>query len=145
MNNNDDNEEKDNAEAFPAGARIGHMHLKVTNLERSIKFYHKKIGLNITVDWSSMGATFLSAGGRYHHHIAINTWHSLNGESHMNGVDTGLESFTLIIPDNSYINALGQRIYGSSFSSTTTNSTHARGNQILVSDPDEIQFMIRSE
>jgi len=143
--NDNDKEEKNNAKAFPFGARIGHMHLKVTNLERSIKFYHKKIGLDITVDWSSMGATFLSAGGRYHHHIAINTWHSLNGESHMNGVDTGLESFTLIIPDNSYINALGQRIYGSSFSSTTTNSTHARGNQILVSDPDEIQFMIRSE
>ncbi|MBV9667553.1 MAG: VOC family protein, partial [Nitrososphaeraceae archaeon] len=77
-NNNDiDKEEENNAKAFPAGARIGHMHLKVTNLERSIKFYHEKIGLDITVDWSSMGATFLSAGGEYHHHIAINTWHSL--------------------------------------------------------------------
>jgi catechol 2,3-dioxygenase len=144
-NKNDyDTEEKNNAKAFPAGARIGHMHLKVTNLERSIKFYQEKIGLDITVDWSSMGATFLSAGGRYHHHIAINTWHSLNGKSHMNGEEAGLESFTLIIPDNSYINLLAQRIYGSSFSSAISNSTHARGNQILVSDPDEIQFMIRS-
>src|SRR5690242_4826174 len=87
MNNNGDNKEKDNAKAFPIGARIGHMHLKVTNLRRSIKFYHEKIGLDITVDWSSMGATFFSAGGIYHHHIAINTWHSLNGESHMNGKD----------------------------------------------------------
>jgi catechol 2,3-dioxygenase len=145
-NKNDNNkEEKNNIKAFPTGARIGHMHLKVTNLEKSIKFYHGKIGLDVTVDWSSMGATFLSAGGRYHHHIAINTWHSLNGESHMNGEDAGLESFTLIIPDNSYINALAQRMCGSSFSSATTNSTHARGNQILVSDPDKIQFMIRSE
>lgn len=143
--NDNDKEEKNNAKAFPAGARIGHMHLKVTNLERSIKFYHEKIGLDITVDWSSMGATFLSAGGRYHHHIAINTWHSLNGESHMNDEDAGLESFSLIIPDNSYINVLAQRIYGSSFSSAISNSTHATGNQILVSDPDEIQFMISSE
>ncbi|MBV9175813.1 MAG: hypothetical protein JO327_10485 [Nitrososphaeraceae archaeon] len=89
-----------------------------------------------------MGATFLSSGGRYHHHISINTWHSLNGESHMNGEDAGLESFTLIIPDESYINTLAQRICGSSFSSDTTNSTQARSDQILVSDPDKIQFMI---
>jgi catechol 2,3-dioxygenase len=140
-NNNDDNEEKDNAEAFPAGARIGHMHLKVTNLERSIKFYHEKIGLDITVDWSSMGATFFSAGGIYHHHIAINTWHSLNGESHMNGKDAGLESITLIIPDKSYINTRAQRIFGSSSSYTSTTIS----GQLLILDPDGIQFMIGSE
>ena len=49
-------EERENAEAFTSGARIGHIHLKVTNLERSIKFYHEKLGLDITVNWSSMGA-----------------------------------------------------------------------------------------
>jgi catechol 2,3-dioxygenase len=141
MNDDDHEEEKDNAEAFPAGARIGHMHLKVTNLERSIKFYHEKIGLDITVDWSSMGATFFSAGGIYHHHIAINTWNSLNGESHMNGKDAGLESFTLIIPDKSYINTLAQRIFGSSISSISTTIS----SQLLILDPDGIQFMIRSE
>jgi catechol 2,3-dioxygenase len=117
------------------------MHLKVTNLERSVKFYHEKIGLDITVDWSSMGATFFYAGGIYHHHIALNTWHSLNGESHINGKDAGLESFTLIIPDKSYINTLAQRIFGSSFSSTSTTIS----SQLLILDPDGIQFMIRSE
>ena len=76
--NNNKGDEKNNAKAFPTGARIGHIHLRVTNLERSIKFYHEKIGLDITVDLSSMGAAFLSAGG-YHHHIGMNTWHSLNG------------------------------------------------------------------
>ncbi|HET6799468.1 MAG TPA: VOC family protein, partial [Nitrososphaeraceae archaeon] len=50
-------EEKETAKAFPIGARIGHMHLRVTNLQRSIKFYHEKIGLDITSDWSSMGAS----------------------------------------------------------------------------------------
>ena len=65
-------EERKTAKAFPTGAKIGHMHIRVTNLERSIKFYHEKIGLDITSDWSSMGAAFLSAGG-YHHHIGMNT------------------------------------------------------------------------
>lgn len=139
MNNVEDGR-RNNAKAFPAGARIGHIHLRVTNLERSIKFYHQKIGLDITLNWSSMGAAFLSAGGIYHHHIAINTWNSLNGESHTNRKDAGLESFTLIIPDKSHINTLAQRVHGSSFSFTSTNSS-----QLLVSDPDGIQFMIRSE
>jgi catechol 2,3-dioxygenase len=79
-----DLEERRNAGKFPTGARIGHIHLRVTNLKRSIQFYHQGIGLDLTADWSSMGASFLSAGG-YHHHIGINTWFSLNGESHTQG------------------------------------------------------------
>jgi catechol 2,3-dioxygenase len=65
------------------------VYLKVTTLERSIEFYHKKLGLDITLDWSSMGAAFLSSGG-YHHHIGINTWHSLDGEGHRDD-ETGLK------------------------------------------------------
>jgi catechol 2,3-dioxygenase len=138
---NYDKEERNNAKAFPTGARIGHIHLRVTNLERSIKFYHEKIGLDITVDWSSMGAAFLSAGG-YHHHIGMNTWHSLNGEAHLSG-EAGLEYFTIIIPDRSFVKTLASRIQ---HSSTTTNSKQASENQLLlVSDPDHIQFLIRSE
>jgi catechol 2,3-dioxygenase len=133
-------EERNNAKAFPTGARIGHIHLRVTNLERSIKFYHEKIGLDITVDWSSMGAAFLSAGG-YHHHIGMNTWHSLNGEDHMSG-EAGLEYFTIIIPDRSFVKTLASRIQ---HSSTTSNSKQINENQLLVSDPDNIQFLIRSQ
>jgi catechol 2,3-dioxygenase len=87
---NNEGKAQENAKAFPQGARIGRMDLRVTNLERSIKFYHEKLGFDITVDWSSMGAAFLSAGG-YHHHIALNTWHSLN-EAHIIG-EAGLEYF----------------------------------------------------
>jgi catechol 2,3-dioxygenase len=140
-NNNNKEEQRNNAKAFPTGARIGHIHLRVTNLERSIKFYHEKIGLDITVDWRSMGAAFLSAGG-YHHHIGMNTWHSLNGGAHMSG-EAGLEYFTIIIPDRSFVNTLALRIQ---HSSTTTNSKQIDGNQLLLfSDPDGIQLMIRSQ
>ena len=141
-NNNNKEEQRNNAKAFPTGARIGHIHLRVTNLERSIKFYHEKIGLDITVDRSSMGAAFLSAGG-YHHHIGMNTWHSLNGGAHMSG-ESGLEYFTIIIPDRSFVNTLALRIQ---HSSTTTNSKQIDGNQLLLlfSDPDGIQLLIRSQ
>lgn len=142
INYDNKGEQRNNAKAFPTGARIGHIHLRVTNLERSIKFYHEKIGLDITVDWSSMGAAFLSAGGRYHHHIGMNTWHSLNGESHMSG-KAGLEYFTIIIPDRSFVKTLALRIQHSS--TTITNSKQLDENQLLVSDPDHIQFLIRSQ
>jgi catechol 2,3-dioxygenase len=142
---NYDNKEvqRSNPKAFPTGARIGHIHLRVTNLKRSIKFYHEKIGLGITVDWSSMGAAFLSAGG-YHHHIGMNTWHSLNGEAHMSG-GAGLEYFTIIIPDRPFVKMLASHIQQHS-SATTTHSKQASENQLLlVSDPDGIQFLIRSQ
>ena len=132
--NNVEDERRNNAKAFPTGARIGHIHLRVTNLERSIKFYHQKIGLDITVNWSSMGAAFLSAGG-YHHHIGMNTWHSLNGKSHRSR-EAGLENFTILVPDRSFANTLEL--------DNSTKSKQISENQLLISDPDYIQLLIRS-
>jgi catechol 2,3-dioxygenase len=139
INNNNQEEERNNIEAFPTGARIGHIHLKVTNLERSMKFYHEKLGLDITSDWGSMGAAFLSAGG-YHHHIGMNTWNSLNGDSHIHG-KTGLENFTITIPDKSTLNILGSIMQDSS-KPEKQQRTEER-SQLLISDPDGIQFHIK--
>jgi catechol 2,3-dioxygenase len=57
--------------------RVGHIHLKVSNLERSIAFYCGVLGFELTQRYGSQAA-FLSAGG-YHHHIGLNTWESLGG------------------------------------------------------------------
>lgn len=61
----------------PPGMTIGHVHLKVSDLDRSIAFYRDVMGLDVTQKYGDQAA-FLSAGG-YHHHIGLNTWFSKDG------------------------------------------------------------------
>src|SRR5687767_8062443 len=61
---------------IPVQTRIGHVHLKVTDLDRALQFYRDLLGFEITQFYGS-SAVFLSAGG-YHHHIGLNTWHTKN-------------------------------------------------------------------
>jgi len=61
-----------------AGTRIGHVHLKVANIDRALGFYRDTLGFEVT-QWYGDDAVFLSAGG-YHHHIGLNTWMSRNAE-----------------------------------------------------------------
>ena len=58
----------------PAQTRIGHVHLKVSDLERALEFYRDLLGFELVQKYGSQAA-FISAGG-YHHHIGLNTWHS---------------------------------------------------------------------
>ncbi|MCD2425426.1 VOC family protein [Niabella pedocola] len=61
---------------IPSATQIGHVHLKVSDLQRSIDFYCGLLGFEITTMYGSQAA-FISAGG-YHHHIGLNTWYSKN-------------------------------------------------------------------
>ena len=61
----------------PSGTRIGHVHLKVADLQRSLQFYRDLLGFELQQYYGD-NAAFISAGG-YHHHIGLNTWYSKNG------------------------------------------------------------------
>ena len=65
----------ENSRAIHPGVRMGHVHLKVSDLERALRFYHEVLGFEVTQRYGKK-AVFLSAGG-YHHHIGFNTWESL--------------------------------------------------------------------
>jgi len=80
------------ARAVPAGTRIGHVHLKVADLERALSFYCDVLGFEVTQ--RRQGAVFISAGG-YHHHIALNTWESLGGAAPPPG-STGLYHLAIL-------------------------------------------------
>ena len=78
-----------------AGVRVGHVHLKVSDLERALGFYRDVLGFEVT---QRMGdsAAFLSAGG-YHHHIGLNTWDSAGGSAPAAGT-TGLYHLAIVYP-----------------------------------------------
>ncbi|HVC26985.1 MAG TPA: VOC family protein [Nitrososphaerales archaeon] len=116
--------------AFPTGARIGHVHLRVTDLERSVKFYHETLGLEVMMHVPQMGAAFLSAGG-YHHHIGLNTWHSLGGTPHEDG-DAGLDEFRIIVPERAVLDEVARRVPG----------TGGDDGSLAISDPDGIRVTI---
>lgn len=116
---------------FPAGTVMGHMHLKVTDLSRSVDFYSNKLGLDITAQMSSIGATFLSAGG-YHHHVGLNTWHTLGGSPRQRQ-ETGLDSLTINAPDRQTLERLREVFQESSF----------QDGQLSVHDPDGIRINVQ--
>jgi catechol 2,3-dioxygenase len=81
--------------AIHPGVRIGHVHLKVADLERAIGFYRDVLGLELMQRFGRQAA-FLSAGG-YHHHIGLNTWESLDGRPPGAGT-TGLYHLAILYP-----------------------------------------------
>ncbi len=90
----------------PDGMRIGHVHLRVGNLDQANGFYRTAIGLDFTR--ARPGATFLASGG-YHHHVAMNVWES-QGAAKRDDATTGLAWFSLNIGKSDLIAAQAQRL-----------------------------------
>ena len=90
------NTKPNNNEPIHPQAKIGHVHLKVSDLARSIKFYTEVLGFEVTTRMGN-SAVFLSAGG-YHHHIGLNTWESEGGKA-PSPENTGLYHLAILMPD----------------------------------------------
>ena len=117
---------------IPATTRIGHVHLKVSNLETSLAFYHDLLGFEIMQQYGA-SAVFLSAGG-YHHHIGLNTWHSLNGKS-APGHSTGLYHTAIVFAERKELAVALKRLLQANYPLTGA-SDHGVSEAIYLNDPD---------
>jgi catechol 2,3-dioxygenase len=117
--------------AIPAETRIGHVHLKVADLDRAVQFYREVMGFDLLFNMGT--AAFLSAGG-YHHHLGLNTWESLGGEPAPRGT-TGLYHFAINYPTRRDLAAALKRLldYGWSIDGAQDHTTH---EAIYLHDPD---------
>lgn len=115
------------------GVRIGHTHLKVADLERSLAFYHGVLGFDITQRVGD-SAAFLSAGG-YHHHLALNTWESLGGAPPPPG-STGLYHLAILYPTRTALADALRRLTAAGIPLDGA-SDHAVSEALYLRDPDE--------
>jgi catechol 2,3-dioxygenase len=117
--------------SIPAQARIGHVHLKVADLERAIWFYRDVMGFDLLLNFGT--AAFLSAGG-YHHHIGLNTWESLGGSQPAAGT-TGLYHFAINYPTRKDLAVALKRLLDHEWSIDGAQD-HTSHEALYLHDPD---------
>ena len=116
----------------PSGVRIGHVHLKVSDLDRSLAFYQELLGFELMQKYGTQAA-FISAGG-YHHHIGLNTWYS-KGSAPAPGKAPGLFHTAILYPTRKDLAAILKRIVDAKYPITGA-SDHGVSEAIYLDDPD---------
>lgn len=119
--------------SIDAGVRIGHVHLKVADLERAIRFYHGVLGFDV-VQRLGDAAAFLSAGG-YHHHIGLNTWESLGGAAPARGT-TGLYHTAILYPNRATLADAFRRVVAAGIDLDGA-ADHGVSESLYLRDPDD--------
>jgi catechol 2,3-dioxygenase len=117
---------------IPAGTHIGHVHLKVSDLDKALSFYHDLLGFEIMARYGR-DAVFISAGG-YHHHIGLNTWQSKNGPRPAHNA-TGLFHTAILYPTRRDLAVALKRLIEASYPLTGA-SDHGVSEAIYLDDPD---------
>jgi catechol 2,3-dioxygenase len=116
-----------------AGTRIGHVHLKVADLERALGFYCGVLGFELTQRYGDQAA-FISAGG-YHHHIGLNTWESKGGSPPPPGT-TGLFHTAILYPTRAALADALHRVYAAGIQLDGA-SDHGVSEALYLRDPDQ--------
>ena len=116
----------------PPQTRIGHVHLKVADLDRALGFYRDLLGLQVTQYYGD-SAVFLSAGG-YHHHIGLNTWTSKGGPPPLRG-NTGLYHLAILYPTRRDLAVIYQRLKEARYPLDGA-SDHGVSQALYLRDPD---------
>lgn len=119
------------AKAHP-DTRIGHVHLRVADLDRAVAFYENVMGLELMQKYGDQAA-FMSAGG-YHHHVGLNTWGSKDGTPPPPG-HTGLFHLALLYPDRAALAAALKRVVEAGVEIEGA-SDHGVSEAIYFTDPD---------
>lgn len=112
--------------------RVGHVHLKVADLDRAIAFYSGLLGFDVTQRYGAQAA-FLSAGG-YHHHIGLNTWDSAGGTPPPRG-HTGLYHTAFLFPNRRALAQVFKRLVDANYP-LEGSADHGVSEAIYLSDPD---------
>jgi len=120
------------AKVIHPDVRIGHVHLKVADLERAVRFYRDVLGFELTQRYGNQAA-FLSAGG-YHHHIGLNTWESAGGKPPPSG-STGLYHLAIAYPTRAELADALRRVLDAGISLEGA-SDHGVSEAIYLRDPD---------
>jgi len=113
--------------------RIGHVHLKVADLERALGFYRDVLGFELTQRFGT-SAAFLSAGG-YHHHIGLNTWESADGRAPAEGT-TGLYHLAILYPTRAELSDALRRLMKAGIPLEGA-SDHGVSEALYLRDPDD--------
>lgn len=117
---------------IPEQTRIGHVHLKVADLNRALAFYNGLLGFELTTMYGSQAA-FVSAGG-YHHHIGLNTWHSQDAPpAPKHGV--GLYHTAIVYPERKDLAMIFDRLRKARYPLTGA-SDHGVSEALYMDDPD---------
>ncbi|MDB5228212.1 MAG: glyoxalase [Bacteroidota bacterium] len=117
----------------PAKTHIGHVHLKVSDLERSLGFYRDLLGFEVTTMYGDQAA-FLSAGG-YHHHIGLNTWHSKGAPPAPENA-VGLYHTAIVYPTRKDLAIIFDRLRRAYYPMTGA-ADHGVSEALYLNDPDE--------
>jgi catechol 2,3-dioxygenase len=116
----------------PSGTRIGHVHLKVSNLDKALSFYQGLLGFEIMQRYGTQ-AVFISAGG-YHHHIGLNTWYSKDAPPAPQRA-AGLFHTAILYPTRRDLAIVLKRLLDAGYPITGT-ADHGVSEAIYLDDPD---------